>query len=128
MRILILDDSEAKCYWIKNILEDRSIEYEQVSYLNGAYQRVFKIGYDGIILDMQFPILMDSMPCGNAGVLFLDKLKRRNIQIPVLGHSIIRFPDSKEYPFLKGKIEGFRTLNGENLLLKFLEDIKEQTL
>lgn len=128
MRILILDDSKTKCSWIKEILKQRNIEYEEITYLSGAYLKILKSPsyYQGIILDMQFPILQDSQVKRNAGEIFLKKLKNCNIQIPVLGNSIIRFPEQKEYPFLKGKLDGYETLDGRNTLLKFLESIVEQ--
>lgn len=130
MRILILDDSKTKCNWIKEIFKQRNIEYEQITYLNGAYLKILKSTsyYQGIILDMQFPILEDSTVKGNAGEILLKKLKNRNIQIPVLGNSMMSFPNQKEYPFLKGKIDGYETLDGRNILLKFLESIAEQPI
>lgn len=129
MRILIVDDSKTKCVWIKEILKQRNIEYEEIFYLSGAYQKILsKKIYDGIILDMQFPILMDSIVDGRAGILLLKKLKNKNIYIPVLGNSTINFPSSEEYPFLKGKIEGYETLDGRNTLLEFLKSIEEQPI
>lgn len=128
MRILILDDSKTKCNWIKEILKQRNFEYEEIAYLNCAYKKILESPsyYQGIILDMQFPIMEDSPLKSNAGEIFLKKLKHRNIQIPILGHSTMSFPDQKEYPFLKGKIEGYETLDGRNAVLKFLESIAEQ--
>lgn len=130
MRILILDDSKNKCNWIKEILKQRNIEYEEITYLNGAYLKILKSPsyYQGIILDMQFPILEDSPVKGNAGEVFLKKLNNRNIQIPTLGNSTMSFPNQKEYPFLKGKLDGYETLDGKNKLLKFLESIAEQPI
>ena len=54
-------------------------------------------------------------------------MKRRDIQIPVLGNSICDFPDSKEYPFIKGYLAGFESWNGAEILEQFLESIKEQS-
>lgn len=129
MRILIVDDHLGnKITWILEILKEKKIEYEQISYLNGAYQKILSSKeYDGIILDMQFPILIDSEVKGNAGLILLKKLKNRNIKIPVLGNSTIRFPSSNEYPFLKGQLDGYETIDGRNTLLKFLESIEEQS-
>lgn len=128
MRILILDDLDNKCTWIKEILEQQNIEHEQILYLKEAYQKILKETYNGIILDMQFPIQRGSKKAGRAGEIFLKILKSRNIQIPVLGNSTINFPSPEEYPFLKGKLEGYETIDERKKLIEFLENIKEQSI
>ena len=109
MRILIVDDSKNKNEWIRDILEAENIRYDEVSYMNGAYSKILNSPdlYNGIILDMQFPLMADSPIDGRMGEKLLKRLKHRNINIPVLGNSTMQFPDSTQYPFLRGNTYGF---------------------
>lgn len=126
MRVLIIDDLQEKVKWIKDILEEKKIEYDQVTYLNSAYKKILNTTYDGIILDMNFPRYKDSTVVNNAGEILLKILKHRKIEIPVLGNStVLNFPTSNEYPFIKGHIAGYKVLDKERLI-NFLESIEKE--
>lgn len=128
MRILIIDDLKNKIMWIEELLKEKNIEYEVVSYFNEAYCKILNSSYDGIILDMQFPIYSDSPANDTAGRRVLKRMKHRNLQIPVLGNTTMRnFPTSEEYPFIKGKLSGYRTWDDVNMLIEFLKSIDEQS-
>lgn len=127
MRILIVDDSKNKIKWIEEILREKDIEYEVISYLEEAWKKIDNSKFiDGIILDMEFPISVNHKTKERTGLVLLNKMKNKNIEIPTLGNSTIRFPDS-EYPFLKGQLYGYITFDGINTLLKFLESIEERS-
>ena len=122
MRILIVDDSKNKNEWIREILEKENIQYDEIAYMNGAYSKILNSPdlYNGIILDMQFPLMEDTQVDGRMGEKLLKRLKNRKINIPVLGNSTIEFPDSTEYPFLKGNTQGFYN---PGVLDKFLKSL-----
>lgn len=122
MRILIVDDSKNKNEWIRDFLEAKNIQYDEISYMNEAYLKIKEnpTFYNGIILDMQFARMKDDSIDGKMGEKLLKRLKHRNINIPVLGNSTIEFPDSTEYPFLKGNTYGFLNLK---VLNNFLENL-----
>lgn len=122
MRILIVDDSKEKNEWIRDILESKKIQYDEVTYMNEAYLKILKDStlYDGIILDMQFPRMEDTPKELKMGEELLKRLKHRDINIPVLGNSTSEFPDSSKYPFLKGNTEGYFNLK---VLKNFLESL-----
>lgn len=128
MRILIVDDENGKkVEWIKEILKEKNIEYEQSLNFNEAYKKILSGNIDGIILDMNFSLSEYSESKGREGIMLLKKIKHRNMQIPIIGNSTIRFPTSNEYPFLKGQLDGYETIDGRNTLIKFLESIEEQS-
>lgn len=128
MRILIVDDENGKkVEWIKEILKEKNIEYEQSLNFNEAYEKILSGNIDGIILDMNFSLSEYSESKGREGIMLLKKIKHRNMQIPIIGNSTIRFPTSNEYPFLKGQLDGYETIDGRNTLIKFLESIEEQS-
>lgn len=122
MRILIVDDSKNKNEWIRDFLEAKNIQYDEILYMNEAYLKIQEnpTFYNGIILDMQFASMKDSPIDGRMGEKLLKRLKHRNINIPVLGNSIIEFPDSTEYPFLKGNTHGYFNLKELNTFLENL--------
>ena len=122
MRILIIDDSKNKNNWIRAMLEKENIEYDELTYFNEAYSHILNNTelYDGIILDMQFPILKDSPIQSKSGEYFLKKLKNRKINIPVLGNSMIKFSNTEQYPFFKGNTNGYQN---PKMLEYFLESI-----
>lgn len=126
MRILIIDDSENKILWIKEFLQERKIKHEQSIYLNDAYEKIFRKSeeYNGIILDMQFPIEKDSLIKVKSGELLLKELKDKNLQIPVLGNSMIDFKDIG-YKSFYGQISGF--INKYQVLDNFLKQIERQS-
>lgn len=128
MRIMILDDSIAKCNWIKEVLKRQQVEYEQFLNLYGAIKEVLKdkAYYNGIILDMQFPIAEGLEAEDYAGKDFLRELKRKKVNIPVLGNSTVGFRCGEEYEFYKGKLSGYYTPDDAKKLIEFLENIKEQ--
>ena len=122
MMILIVDDSKIKNEWIRDVLEDKNIKYDEITYLNEAYVKILDNPnvYDGIILDMQFPLYKDGVIETRAGEKLLKRLKHRKINIPVLGNSTIDFPSSTEYPFLKGNTCG---ICDPKVLNDFLESL-----
>ena len=127
MRILIVDDSIAKCNWIKEVLKREQVEYEQFFNLYGAIKEVLKDkAYNGIILDMQFPIAEGLEEEDYAGKEFLRELKRKKVNIPVLGNSTVSF-SGVEYEFYRGKLSGYYTPDDAKKLIEFLENIKEQS-
>lgn len=108
MRLLIVEDSKIKIEWIRDILKEKNIEYDEITYLNGACLKILdepKV-YDGIILDMQFPIYKNGEIDERAGEKLLKRLKHRKINIPVLGNSSIDFQSLTEYPCLRGNTYG----------------------
>lgn len=127
MRILILDDQLYKCEWIKCILNENEIENEQITYLEGALEKIKNKYYDGIILDMQFPILKNNPISKDAGLTLLKIMRNKNVQIPVLGNSTVSFSNIQTYPFFKGKLSGFRTYDNERQLLEFIRSIEKQS-
>lgn len=108
MRLLIVEDSKIKIEWIRDILKEKNIKYDEITYLNGAYVKILDSPdvYDGIILDMQFPLYQDGEIEGSAGEKLLKRLKNKKINIPVLGNSSIEFPSLTEYPCLRGNTYG----------------------
>lgn len=122
MRILIVDDSKNKNEWIREILEKEDIQYDEITYMNGAYSKILNSPdlYNGIILDMQFPLMTDTPVDGKMGEKFLKRLKNRKMNIPVLGNSSMEFPDSTEYQFLKGNTYGYYN---PKVLKEFLENL-----
>ncbi len=128
MRILIVDDSIAKCNWIKEVLKREQVEYEQLFNLYGAIKEVLKDkAYNGIILDMQFPIAEGLEEEDYAGKEFLRELKRKKVNIPVLGNTTVSFKGAEKYEFYKGKLSGYYTPDDLKELMRFLENIKEQS-
>lgn len=126
MRILIVDDSERKITWIKDFFKESNIQYEHSLYLTDAYEKIFikNKEYNGIILDMQFPIYKNSEAKGRSGEIFLKELTNKNLQIPVLGNSIIDFSNT-EYSYFYGQINGF--INRYQVLDNFLKQIERQS-
>lgn len=125
MRILIIDDSTIKIKWIQEMLEEKNIHYDQIKYLSVAYKQILDSPemYDGIILDMQFPMYTDSSQVKDrAGEWLLKRLDHKNINIPVLGNSTMEFRDAEKYPFLKGNTHGFYN---PRALIDFLESLKD---
>lgn len=122
MRILIVDDSKTKNEWIRDYLDTQNIQYDEVLYMNEAYLKIHENPtlYDGIILDMQFARMKGVSIDGRMGEKLIKRLKHGNINIPVLGNSIIEFPDSTEYPFLKGNTYGIPNLKVLNTFLEKL--------
>lgn len=122
MRILIVDDSKNKNEWIKGILEEKNIQYDEITYMNGAYMQILNNPnlYDGIILDMQFPLMADTQIDGRMGEKLLERLKNRKINIPVLGNSTIEFLNLSKYSFLEGNTHGFFN---PGILNNFLEKL-----
>ena len=126
MRILIVDDSGRKVMWIKEFLEERNIQYEHSLYLTDAFEKIFikNEEYNGIILDMQFPIYKNSQAKGRSGEILLRELTNKNLQIPVLGNSLIDFSDT-EYAYFHSQINGF--INRYQVSDNFLKQIERQS-
>ena len=124
MRILIVDDSKNKNKWIREILKRENIQYDEITYMNEAYNRIVDNPnlYNGIILDMQFSLMSDTAIEGRMGEKLLRKLKHREINIPVLGNSTMEFPPVSEYPFLKGNTYGYYN---PQILNDFLKNMKD---
>ena len=124
MRILIVDDSTMKNEWIRRILNKENVQYDEITYFNGASRMIFDNpeSYNGIILDMQFPILLDGGVETRTGETLLKKLKHKGVNIPVLGNSTMEFRDAEKYPFFKGNTYGF---HNSEVLNQFLEIIKD---
>lgn len=92
-RILIVDDDEKICVMFKRILENEGIDTDYV--LNGrdAVEKVKKIPYDILFLDVIMP--------GMSGVEVLQKIRVFNKDIPVVmitGYSVSELLDqAKEF-------------------------------
>lgn len=108
MRILIVDDSKTKNEWIRDGLDGKGIQYDEIKYRHEALTKIHENPdlYAGIILDMQFPLYQGCPINQIMGEKFLKRLKSRGYNIPVLGNSTLEFPSSDEYPFLRGNTNG----------------------
>lgn len=87
-RILLIDDEayDNKCRKIVQYMEEKGIFYDIAVTLEEAIEKVLSDLYDGIILDRYFPIKEGGENKG-AGKMFLEILKEREKQIPVVVYS-----------------------------------------
>ena len=89
-KVLIVENDDKKIDWIKEYFKMRNIEFEEISYLDGALKLVLEEPekWRKIILDMNFPIASDKDPIKpSAGKIFLKRLKENEIQIPIIINS-----------------------------------------
>lgn len=128
MRILIIDDEAlTKCAWIIQFLELTNVNYEIALNMEDGLEKIEKRNFDGIILDMKFPISRKhNLEEKRTGEILLEKMKQQNIKIPVLGNSTITFLNVK-YPLFCGQMKMFNSYENLKKLSEFLENIKEQS-
>ena len=88
MRIIIIDDDKYKVQNLRSYLK----EEDTVSTFNNFCAGMFELvknneSYDILFLDMNFPLNENEFPQPRMGLLVLNELQRRKINIPVVIYS-----------------------------------------
>lgn len=120
MRLLIVEDERAKSLPIEKVAKAIGIETVTVCNLSAAIRFLDNEKADGIITDKSYPIEEGESKVVTAGIQLLEWLHDHEKKIPVLGNSMSQF--STEYPFYRGKMNGFFS---ENIFLDFISKIEK---
>lgn len=94
MRLLIIDDDDCKIDRVKRALQQIKtiIILDVARSRNEGLRKIIdsSLKYDGLILDMQFPIHGDDFEIDTeAGISVLRELQRKKISIPTIMYSSI---------------------------------------
>ena len=120
MRILIVEDNRTKSLPIEEATKAIGMEAVNCFNLSSAIDFLKNNTVDGIVTDKSYPINEGEKENSTAGIQLLEWLNDHKKKIPVLGNSMSQF--STEYPFYKGKMNGFFS---EDIFLDFISKIEE---
>lgn len=99
MRILIVDDNpENKCKWVKEVLSEQDIMYDTCTYICNTVKTVYenKDKYQALILDMELPICKhNSTLISRGGIEILKILNKKGIVIPTIINSTMYLKDEE---------------------------------
>lgn len=86
MRILIIDDSEYKIAELKKYISS-DIEIDEAHSYNLGMRKILTNEYDGLFLDMNFPVFENEEVEERKGLFVLKEMKRKKIKIPTVIYS-----------------------------------------
>lgn len=85
LRVLIVDDNIFKTMKIRNVLMENGIStIIMVDNQQDAWNEIVGKSVDLVVTDMHYPLSMFGIPDERAGFKLIERMKKSNIQIPVI--------------------------------------------
>ena len=98
MNVFLLEDNRIFQYLIKGDLVEEGHEVVIWDSVNGAVERIMERDFDLLIIDISLPLEEECRrkECCDGGVIVLEKLAKKNIRLPTIFISALKYPRNRK--------------------------------